>query len=640
LKSLVTSTNISLKLSNLFSDGAVLQRRKPLTIWGWAKPGDFITVELGELKGYAEAGDRGKFECRLPSLEADGETYSLKVSNDSSSIEIHGLVVGEVWLASGQSNMSWTLEQCHHYEELIKTIDQHDFRYFKTGTRIVPNQIENPIGEWQKASPQSSGDFSAVASFFALKLIHELKLPVGIIESSHGGTAIEAWSRRESLLNNSEIAPSILRYGLDVCSNPSLKERDEQEGLPKDPGSDLNPTLIEPNSEALDHFNTMELPAPWQDRGLSHSGVVWFYYKLELPIDWLGDNLELHLGAIDKQDQVWVNGIKVGSTGHHFEDEHIETLRQYSLTSNLTANQELLFAIRVYSFHGYGGLLGPKDEMKLVHSNGQKIPLCGNWSYQVEHDFGVIAREKPLGKDRASSPHLLYDTMIKPLQPYALGGFIWYQGERNASRHQQYRRLLSDLIEDWRREWGDSDLPFGIVQLPNYQEVKAFDENNSWANFRQSQLETSLSLKNVGLAVTIDLGEANNIHPTNKQPVGERLARWALVDHYGQSGVKGGPVFKHQTIEGTKIRLYFTQSETGLQTTDDKKPSGFWIQDRNSNWRAADATIHEQTVLVSHPDVKDPISVRYAWAANPEFGNLCNGASLPASPFRSDPQYT
>jgi sialate O-acetylesterase len=383
----------------------------------------------------------------------------------------------------------------------------------------------------------------------------------------------------------------------------------------------------------------MKLPAPWTARGHSYSGVFWFRREIDVPAGWAGQDLMLRIGAVDKQDTTYFNGEQVGATGRGLEDQHWNTLRQYRVPGHLARAGRNVIAVRAYSFIFDGGMIGPADQMYLsaAESSSARVSLAGEWRYRIEHNFGEVL---PAQFTRSAGPgcpntlHILFDNKIAPLLPYALRGAIWYQGESNTAAAAAYRRQLKELIRDWRFYWGQGDFPFLIVQLANFQAPQSFDEFSSWALLREAQLKT-LSEPETGLAVTIDVGEAGDIHPTNKQDVGHRLAQWALARTYGKPIVPSGPLYAGMIVEGDRIRIRFDHTGGGLVSRGGPLKC-FFIADANKNFVEAAADISGDTVVVHHAQIKEPASVRYAWAGNPDGCNLYNAEGLPASPFRTD----
>jgi sialate O-acetylesterase len=466
---------------------------------------------------------------------------------------------------------------------------------------------------------------------------------VGVIVASWGGTNIKSWISRSTLALNPEMAPWLDCYEKEVWSKKrwELMNSPDPDGrvnnLPKDPGNsgaDRKWNLPEFDDSA---WPLIDIPATWQSAGHPHSGVFWFRRRIEIPDAWIGGDLVLNLGMVDKQDITYINGTEVGRTGKDREEMHWNVPRSYTVPGSVVTGRLLTIAVRVYSFVYDGGLLGPAAAMTIHPRNGDSRPisLAGNWRYCCEHDFGLVMQAHLMGHGERNSPHILFDNMIQPLIPYAMRGAIWYQGEGNTFEHWTYARLQRDLIEDWRSQWGMPDFAFHLVQLPNFNSASGHDATSKWAHTREAQAE-ALLLPNVGMAVTIDLGEADDIHPKNKGPVGERLAQSALAITYGNNIAACGPVFAQAETAGNEMHCKFQNFETGLIANDGSALRLFFIAGADQVFHPATARIEGTVVVVSHPEIAEPAAVRYAWADNPEGCNLANAEGMPASPFRTD----
>ncbi|HEY9250053.1 MAG TPA: sialate O-acetylesterase, partial [Rariglobus sp.] len=484
----------------------------------------------------------------------------------------------------------------------------------------------------------------AVAFIFARRLHLELGVPVGVVSSSWGGSIIQSWLSRPALALNPEVSGWLARYESLVWSEDRWTQMESPgpdgrvNGTPKDPGNTgIGRNWHRPDFSDSD-WSLMSLPGTWQSAGHQHSGVYWFRRTVEIPRDWFGRELRLHFGGIDKQDVTYVNGVEVGRTGKDREDQYWNIPRVYTIPASAVTGRTLLIAVRVYSFVYDGGIIGADPSMHIGPAGGTAagLPLAGEWRYRCEHDLGLVTETNLMGHGERNSPHMLFDNMLQPLVPYALRGAIWYQGEGNASEAALYAGLMRDLVLDWRRQWGQPDLAFHLVQLPGFQSAKAHQPASHWAHLRESQT-AALALPHVGIAVTIDLGDAGDIHPKNKVPVGERLAQSALARTYGRDLVPNGPLFETLTVEaGGSVRCRFQQAGAGLTTTDGQPPRLFFIAGEDRVFHPAAARIDGTTVVVNHPSVPHPAGVRYAWADNPEGCNLAGPSGLPASPFRSD----
>jgi sialate O-acetylesterase len=381
----------------------------------------------------------------------------------------------------------------------------------------------------------------------------------------------------------------------------------------------------------------MELPASWQNRGLDFSGVLWFRKELELPAGWHGKELRLAIGATDKGDVTYFNNVQVGSITMDDRQDSWCLLRTYAIPANLVKTGKNVIAVRVRSDKYDGGMIGPAEAMHLscpALPESSSIPLTGVWQYAVENNYGkIVIPAIPPGPDNPNSPSVLFNGMISPLIPFAIRGAIWYQGESNADRAVQYRTLFPAMIQDWRTQWNQCEFPFMFVQLANFRTQAVTPVESSWAELREAQTMT-LRLPDTGMAVAIDIGEALDIHPQNKQDVGLRLALNALAQTYRQQVSYSGPMFKNMTRTGKTLELHFDHVNGGLECRGEKL-LGFTIAGADRKFVWADAKISGDTVIVSSPEIAEPEFVRYAWADNPAC-NLYNTAGLPAVPFRSD----
>ncbi len=629
----------TIRLAGIFGDHGILQQGMPIPVWGWAKPGAQVKANIAKVEAETQARDDGYFFLPLPPLRSGGP-YDLQIKAAGKTATVKDLLLGEVWLASGQSNMQMTLNACGAQgKEAIRAAGQAKIRMI-TIPRVAVLAGQNDIAaEWQVANPENAPDFSAVAYHFARKLYDELKIPVGIINSSWGGTIVETWTSREALLQNPDTRHWTERYEATVFSpdfwaDPRVPEASR---FPVDPGN----TGVKKGWAKGDFddasWPTMELPRTWQSAGHNYSGVFWFRRSVDIPAAWAGQDLILEIGAVDKQDVTYFNGSKVGATGKDFEETHWNKPRAYKVPGRLVRPGRNAIAVRAYSFVYAGGMIGPAERMRLVRGDGkgQPISLTGAWRYQVEHNLGLVQPPAPpMGPGNPNSPYMLFDNMIRPLIPYALRGVIWYQGESNVPQWRQYQSMLTAMIRDWRRRWGQGDFPFLQVQLANYLAPQAYQENSQWARLREAQLKT-LEEVNTGMAVSIDIGETADIHPKNKKDVGYRLAQWALAQTYGRKVVPSGPLYSGMTIELQRLRLHFKQVGGGLVAKGGQL-RGFVVCGPARQFVEAQAAIDGATVIVEAKGVEKPIAARYAWADNPEGCNLYNAEGLPASPFRTD----
>ena len=481
------------KLPAVISDNMVLQRDKKVSIWGWAKPGEEVMagVSWHSMKWAVTAGEDGKWEFAMNSPKVGGP-YEMTITGKNV-ITIKNIMVGEVWVCSGQSNMEMSVRSSANAEQEIAAANYPNIRLFTVTRKVATEPQSDCEGSWSLCSPETVPGFSASAYYFGRELHKELDVPIGLIHTSWGGTPSEAWTRREALEKEADAAPILERYDDAVAKYPQAMEEYKQ--------------------------------------------------KVE---EW-------------------------------------------------------------------------KKAAEKAKAEGERTPRIPG---------------APFGPGHFQSPSGLYNAMIAPLIPYGIGGVIWYQGEANAGRAYQYRTLFPAMIKNWRKDWGQDDFPFLFVQLANFRAVNPQPTESDWAELREAQLMT-LALPNTGMAVIIDIGDAKNIHPKNKQDVGKRLALWALARSYEKELVYSGPIYKLMKTKGNKIILYFDHVGGGLIAGGDEPLKGFAIAGADRKFVWADARIDGDNIVVSSDEVSAPVAVRYAWADNPVC-NLYNDQRLPASPFRTD----
>lgn len=629
-----------MKLASIFTNNMVLQQNLPLSIWGTAEKGAAIAVRFAgqEVKGKAD--ETGRWEVRLQPLTASAEPRTLTAESGGVTIAVSNVLVGEVWVCSGQSNMNWTLASTMNAEQEVAAAEFPNVRLFTVPSQAVMEpQTEMPNAAWHVCTPETAAPFSAVGYFFGRELHRRLGVPVGLINSSWGGTLAEAWTSREGLLSEPAIRDIVDNLDQKLPSldqerakweleNRELEERTkDKENLGFAKGWADFPC---PSGE----WKEMQLPGLWQKRGHPYSGVFWFRKEVELPASWAGKDLVLSLGAADKSETSYFNNEKVGSLTMEDRPDAWSVQRVYTVPGRLVKAGRNVIAVRVHSNIYDGGLNGPAAVMHVTCPSvpdAEPLPLTGTWQYAVEANYGFVQPPaQPLGPGNPNTPCSLFNGMISPLIPFGVRGAIWYQGESNSSRPYQYRTLFPALIRDWRRLWNQPDFAFYFVQLANFQPAPI----EKWPELREAQTLT-LALPHTGMAVTIDIGEPEDVHPRNKQDVGLRLALNALHQTYGQKEVVPcGPLFKESKREGTQIRIAFNYTDGGLMVRGESL-KGFAIAGEDQNFVEADARIEDDTLVVFNPKVTAPVAVRYGWANSPVC-NLYNGAGLPASPFRTD----
>ena len=626
-------------LPRLFGDNMVLQRDKPIAIWGWSTAGEEITVKFHQQTQTTRTDKQGRWMLHLVP-ETAGGPYELSVASSFgrrvSHLVVHNVMVGEVWICSGQSNMEMPIAgwgKINNYQQEIAAADYSSIRQIKVpNTVALAPQKDMSDGEWKVCSPQTAGDFSATAYFFARELYQKLHIPIGLINTSWGGTMVETWTSRGAFEQSDEFKDMIasLPPAADLTAIATQK-KDKLTGTVVSLQGDVPQTgeEIQYSSAGLDdsHWPHMKVPGLWEQAGLGLDdldGIVWFRKVINITEAQAGKAAILDVGKIDDADETYVNGVKVGSTNGY--SEH----RQYRIPAGVLKAGKNVIAVRVTDTGGGGGLYGEPGELKCTIGNDE-LSLAGDWSFRVAQ----IVMNTAMGPNTA--PTLLFNGMINPLIPYTIRGAIWYQGEANADRAYQYRKAFPLMIADWRARWKQGDFPFYFVQLASWNANNGNSQHgSSWAELREAQAMT-LSLPNTGMAVTTDIGNSTDIHPKDKQDVGRRLAFVALTNTYGQTLEYSGPVYQSMQTEGNKVTLHFSHTGSGLSTPDKYGYlRGFEIAGADHQWRYAKASIEGNTVVVWQDGVASPVAVRYGWMDDAGEDNLFNKEGLPAPPFRTD----
>jgi len=597
---------------SVFTDQMVLQRDRPIPVWGLAAPGATVEVKLGATHACGRADAAGKFCVELPAQPAGGP-HELRIGDHV----LRDVLVGDVWLCGGQSNMEFGLSGAQGAAADIAAAHHDSIRFFTVEKKAATQPQEHCNGAWEVCTPATAPKFSAVAYYFARDLSAALHVPIGLIQSAWGGSPAEAWTSLDGLSSS----PAL------VALAERARRPNDSAILPhEDPGlAPLASGWMQPGLDCSD-WPTMRLPRSWQSDGLAFNGAVWFRRDVNIPAAWGGGDLELSLGIVDDHDRTWFNGVAVGATGPENAACYMHP-RVYRIPASLVRPGRNVISVRAFDVWGYGGMMGPADQMGLANGKGETLPLSGPWAYKVE--LALPQRSPEFG----SLPTQLYNGMIHPLRHARLRGVIWYQGENNLVRAFEYRTLFQTLIRDWRRTFDLPDLAFHFVQLANCGKRFPDPAGSGWAELREAQA-LALQLPHTGMATAIDVGE-EDIHPKNKRDVGQRLARTALRHVYGRQEIAAaGPTYRRMTIAGDAVRIEFDDAVGGLVARGDKV-CGFAVAGEDKVFHWADARLAGDAVLVSSPHVSKPVAVRYGWADNPEV-NLYNGAGLPAFPFRTD----
>lgn len=638
---LVSCARAEERLAKLFTDNMVLQRDLKIPVWGWADAGTKVTIKIKDQEATATADEKGLWKAELKPMEAGGP-FEMTVAGKNT-VTLKNILVGDVWICSGQSNMEWGMWGTKNSKEEIDAAKFPQIRLFTVQKAISPTPKDDcNAAAWAECSPESVGGFSAVGFFFGRHLNQNVKVPIGLIHTSWGGTPAEAWTSKEALAKLPDYQGAMEALDKSADNLPALMK--EYEGKldewrkaveAADPGT-KNPdkAWFKPETDTA-AWKAIDLPNHWEKAGLpDFDGVVWFRKEVDVPAEWAGKELELNLGPIDDADITWFNGAKVGSM------DVWNAVRKYKVPGELVKAGKNMLAVRVLDTGGPGGIYGKPEQLSLVlpgTADAKPVSLAGAWTFTPGMNLKDIPARPapPPAINNQNAPTALYNAMISPLLPYAIKGAIWYQGESNAGRAFQYRSLFPAMITDWRTRWGQGNFPFFFVQLANFMGAKPEPGESAWAELREAQRMT-LSLPNSGMAVIIDIGEAGDIHPKNKQDVGLRLALAARGVAYGEKIEFSGPSYKEMKIEDGKIRLTFEHLGTGLEAKGGGPLKSFAIAGEDKIFVWADAKIDGETVVVSSEKVAKPVAVRYAWADNPEGCNLYNKEGLPASPFRTD----
>lgn len=615
-------------VSPMFGDNMVLQRGKPNVIWGWSQPGEKVTVKIAGHSATAKAGPDGRWQAEIQP-PAPGGPYTLKISSADQTNEFHEVLVGDVWLCGGQSNMELGLGRAKNGAEEIKSANHPEIRLFRVQTHVAYAPAAVPQGTWKICSPQTAGEnggFSAVAYFFGRKLQDELHVPIGLIQDCLGGTPAESWMN-----------PATLRQ-LKVFDSPLAEiDRLHAKGGPEY-GSFLMHWLDEYDvgnnswqATGLDDssWKPVQIPGGFQELGVPDTPCVcWFRKEIVLPDPLPAGKATIFLGVIEKMDTAYLNGRWVGASSW------VENPRAYPIGDGILKPGTNLVVIRVFKLKPNGGFLSKPDGLRLVLGDKTVIPLAGEWKGRLSVDARPPHPLPLTWENYPTMPAVLFEGMIQPVAPLAIRGAIWYQGEANFTRAYEYRTLLPLMIADWRKAFGRGDFPFYIVSLPGFMHRRDQPGDDAWAELREAQALTAQTVKHSGLAVTVDTGDADNIHPAEKQPVGERLALIALAKEYGEKIPCAGPTFTSAERAGYAMRIHFAHTDGGLVIKGGELKE-FSIAGKDRQWHWADAKVQGDTVVVSSPTVAEPEAVRYAWQANP-VATLYNGAGLPAVPFRTE----
>ena len=627
---LVINTKAQLRLPKIFGDSMVLQRNAPVSVWGWAAPAEAITVQFHQQQKVVKADANGNWEVVL-APEQVGGPYDLLVKGKTT-ITLHGILMGDLWVCSGQSNMEMPVKgwsQVVNADQEIAAANYPSIRLFTVEKNVQGKPADDvKSGSWQTCNPQTIPPFSAVGYFFGRALHQQLHVPIGLINSTWGGTDIESWISRKGFESEPYYSwLTAITPEKTTADMTAMKDKQMQAYLASLQLNDIDTATIKqwPSVELDDSkWRAMHVPEVWESQlpGPKFDGVIWYRKEINIDEADAGKPAVLRLAMIDDNDVTYVNGVQVGAI------QGYNVKRVYNIPGSILKKGKNVIAVRVQDTGGGGGIYGETEDCVLT-IDGKKIALAGQWKFRIE------SMQTSTGIGANDYPSVLYNGMISPIVKLAVKGAIWYQGENNASRAYEYRKAMQLLINDWRMRWKQPAMPFYFVQLTSFNNANGNSNiGSNWAELREAQAMATV-LPNTGMAVTIDVGEPGDIHPHNKQDVGKRLALLALQHTYGVKTVASGPVYKSMQVKGNSVTIQFTNTDKGL-TGSNNEITGFEVAGADQHFYPAKATIAGSTVHVSSPEVATPVAVRYAWADDDSKVNLFNTAGLPAAPFRTD----
>jgi sialate O-acetylesterase len=620
-----------LRVARIFDNHAVLQRQKPIPIWGWATANESINLTFAGQQKSTIADKNGYWKVNFDAMEAGGP-YELQVKSKSQTKTLKDILVGEVWICSGQSNMEWTVSQCNNHASTTRSAKNPNIRQFKVqhDLALQPEQ-DLQEGNWLVCSPKTVGQFTGVGYFFAMELADSLNIPVGLINTTWGGSQVESWISQEAMLSNPVLRNYAQNMPLSWTEGDALQEAKIKKHTLKN--TSLTTTKEQENAYTTANFDfstwpqyglpgSLDWQGFWAFRGKAYMGRV-----MEIPEDWLKETTTLSLGENDSEITIHANGnlIYKGATHGKIKIDIQPGIWQVG------HNQLMVTFGTIRNPDWYGlGFMGEEKDFYL-EVDGDKLLLADD-QWRVMPSFSDKYQFAKLQNNIGAT---LYNAMIHPLHPLAFRGALWYQGETNAERAHEYRQTFPLMIQDWRKKWGE-DFPFYFVQLTSYGKNKNANEGSNWAELREAQTQT-LSLPNTGMAVITDLGDPNDIHPTNKKDVGHRLAMQVLNVVYKKPIFGFSPLFESAEIQADKVIIRFKNTGRGLVAKDKfGYLKGFEIAGADQKFQYAKADIIDNQVVVWAPKDMQPSAVRYGWSDAVEDINLINLDGYPASPFRTD----
>ncbi|KQS26832.1 sialate O-acetylesterase [Dyadobacter sp. Leaf189] len=620
-----------LKLARLFSDHVVLQRQKPIPVWGWSKPGEKVKVTLAGQTSEGKADASGKWQVSFKPIEAGGP-HTMQVTAKSGNVVVNDILIGEVWLCSGQSNMEWPVSAAKNFEEEKKDAEYPQIRHFRVDHQVsMQPEKDLNAGEWKLATSGTVGAFSAIGFFFAREINKKLNIPVGILHSSWGGSQIEGWISKEAMLEDEELKTYVATMPktweeADVVMDVKLRKQ-LFKSASVSPSADDEKKYISGNADFSSWQKVADPVGQWDWKGSQgFRGKGYMAKEVDIAAEITAQPTTLSVPENDSPNQIYINGKLV------YEGE-MKGTRKISIPANTWKAGKNQLVIRMGNMVGQSwfgpGFMGSANDLYLEAGSG-KVNIAKDWylmpSFSEKHEYAHLVNN--VGTT-------IYNAMIVPLIPFAIRGTLWYQGETNAPRAYQYRKSFPLMINDWRRRWKD-DFSFYWVQLSSFGSENDSNQGSSWAELREAQNMT-LSLPKTGMAVSTDVGNPKDIHPTNKQDVAHRLATNALKFDYGQNIPYASPIFDKVVFNDKTAQVTFRNAENGLMTRDKYGyVKGFEIAGEDKVFHFAQAVIEGDKVIVSNPTNSKPVSVRYAWSDAPEDANLYSKDGFPVSAFRSD----
>ena len=621
------SLSAQLRVAGIFGNNAVIQQNIAVPVWGKAAPGAAVVVEFAGQRNTAIANESGEWMLRLQPMKADGKSYSLSVISGSEKISFTNLKIGEVWLASGQSNMQWKISNgVLNQEQEVQNADFPDIRF----NIIEPTTSAQPLSDiprkdWKICTPQNVPDFSAVAYFFARELHLDKKVPVGVIVAARGATNLETWMSPERLVTHPDFTEAVKKFDTDTTRWNAKVRAAIQSEIDRDKIANTSLAGINQKVHTLNYndaaWTKTEYPVNMPKMGYPGLwGLIWLRKTFEIPAGKAGGEWKLLLPIKDQNDRIYLNGKEIAQGVSKLKNKEL------ILPKGLLKSGKNLLAIRMYVHWGSAEVGNEELSCYLQSNNNQRIELNGTWSHSDKIEPAVAQWQNYYNTNNVN-----YNAMIAPVIPYGIRGFLWYQGENNASRYRQYAELQPMLIDDWRVRWQQGYLPFLFVQLANYKERSPLPvENDDWAAFRDAQTSTLQRSQNTAMASAIEIGDGNDIHPKNKQEVGKRLYLAARAKAYNENLIYSGPQLTSVKREGNDLRISFDFAQNGLKTADNQAVKGFAICDKEGKWTWANAKIVVNEIIIENG--ASALRVQYAWQSNPDC-NLQNAEGLPAVPF-------